>query len=161
MWSLNRRSIVNLGCSFRNPASAGAITCRPMGRDAAIRKLPVGTARAAFATCSISSASRSRRSARSCRSRPSAVSVSERVVRVNSDTPRCCSSRWTLLLIADGEMDSDRSSGSRVAPQRSGFRESDKPGQSLKCHLFLHGTFKANSGAIINIASRHYLLKDN
>ncbi len=46
-------------------------------------------------------------SERSCNSRPSGVNVSERVVRVKSDPPKCCSSRCTLLRTAEGEIDSE------------------------------------------------------
>jgi len=70
--------------------------------------VPAGSERAATAACSIASASRRSRSARSCRSRPSGVSVSERVVRVKRLTPSRASSRCTLLLTAEGEMPRDR-----------------------------------------------------
>jgi hypothetical protein len=61
-----------------------------------------------IANCSMASASCNNLSARSCKSRPSGVNVSERVVLVNSDSPRRSLSRCTLLLTADGEMESDR-----------------------------------------------------
>ena len=90
--STRRRSTITLGYRFLNAGSAGAIRWTPIGSGAVTFIKPEGSARAAIAACSMSSASRNKRNARSCSSRPSGVRVKDRVVRVNRLMPNCCSS---------------------------------------------------------------------
>jgi hypothetical protein len=99
---------------FSSTFGAGGGSTSVVGSEAAILSVPAGSERAVIAICSISSASRRSRSARSCKSRPSGVRANERVVRVISGTPSVCSRRWTLLLTADGEIDSDRAAAVKL-----------------------------------------------
>ena len=85
-----------------------------MGSGAATFSVPAGSERTAAADWTTSSAARSRCNARSCSSRPSGVSTSERVVRVNSRKPNCCSRRWIVLLTADGDTDSERAAAVKL-----------------------------------------------
>jgi hypothetical protein len=91
-----------------------------MCKGAVTLMAPDGSARALSTACSISSASCKSRSARSCKSRPSDVSVSERVVRVKSGPPSGSSSLRTFLLMADGETERARAAAVQLPSDAAG-----------------------------------------